>query len=84
MITASCTEKKLDVTNKAGHEVKTFHTLDPLKRSCFDYEMKNVIISTGSLNYQYVVLDCIFAFDHAEERFMAGTDRHQAFEGVKQ
>ena len=46
--------------------------------------MKNVIISTGSLNYQYVVLDCIFAFDQAEERILAGTDPHQAFEGVKQ
>tara|TARA_Y100001978_G_C23447703_1_gene316149 strand:+ start:55 stop:333 length:279 start_codon:yes stop_codon:yes gene_type:complete len=42
--------------------------------------MKNVIISTGSLNYQYVVLDCIFAFDHAE--LSAGIDPQ--FEGVKQ
>jgi len=46
--------------------------------------MKNVIISTGNLNYQYAVVDCIFAFDHAEERFLAGTDPHQAFNGVKQ
>ena len=46
--------------------------------------MNDIIITTGNLNYQYAVVDCIFAFDQAIEGFFSGTDPHLAFNGVKE
>lgn len=45
--------------------------------------MNNVLITTGSINVDYEIIDAIFAIDSCKESFFRGADPNVAFERVK-
>ena len=45
--------------------------------------MSNILVVTGDLNQDYIILDSIFAMDSHKESFWKMADPSKAFEGVK-
>lgn len=44
---------------------------------------KKIVISTGTINRDYEIIDAIFAMDSHQEAFLINADPNKAFEGVK-
>lgn len=45
---------------------------------------KEIVISTGTLNREFEVIDCIFALDSDKDGLLGGADPGKAFKGVKE
>ena len=45
---------------------------------------KEIIISTGTLDREFEVIDCVFALDSDRDGLLGGADPGKAFRGVKE